>query len=264
MPRPIALLTDFGLADIYVGVMKGVLLAHCSKAVVIDLTHAVPPGDIVAGAFQLHGAAPYLPEDTVFLAVVDPGVGGKRKPVCARAGGRYLVGPDNGLLWPAATRLGEPEFFHLDRPEFWLPHPSSTFHGRDLFAPVAAALAEGTPPELLGTPHPDPVTLTLPIPRLAGNRLLGEVLWIDRYGNAITNLRPMDLAQRWDDPACAVFSMGGEELGTPHTHYAAVLPGAVLVLAGSSGYYEIAVRDGSAANRLSLSRGSLVAVHAGS
>src|SRR5258707_668809 len=106
MPRPLALLTDFGLRDLYVGVMKGVLLSRLPQSTLIDLTHAVPPGDISSGAFQLRTAAPYLPEDTVFLAVVDPGVGGERRPVCARAGGRLFVGPDNGLLWPTASSLG--------------------------------------------------------------------------------------------------------------------------------------------------------------
>jgi S-adenosyl-L-methionine hydrolase (adenosine-forming) len=261
MPRLIALLTDFGHHDIYVGVVKSVILSRLPKAVLIDLTHSVPPGDIPGAAFQLRAAAPYLPEDALFLAVVDPGVGGKRRPICARSGGRLLVGPDNGLLRPAASALGEPEFFHLDKPQFWLPRLSSTFHGRDLFAPVAAALAGGTPPEEVGAPITDPVTLVFPSPLIASGgarSARGEVIWIDHYGNAVTNFQPEYLAGALEDASAVTFTVGGVDLGPPRTHYGASASGEALVVLGSFGYYEIAVRDGSAAERLSLARGTPV------
>ena len=268
MPRPIALLTDFGLHDSYVGVVKSVLLSRLPQAVLIDLTHGIPPGDIAGGAFQLRTAAPYAPEETLFLAVVDPGVGGERRPVCARSGGRLFVGPDNGLLWPAASDLGAPEFFHLDRAEYWLPRRSATFHGRDLFAPVAAALAAGALPEEVGSPIPDPVTLEFQAPLFAGGSppsAQGEVVWIDQYGNAITNIRPEHLLTSlasMDDPSALTFTVGGVDLGPPRSHYGACAPGEPLVVLGSSGYYEIAVRDASAAERLGLVRNTLVSVRA--
>lgn len=255
MLRPIALLTDFGVRDSYVGVLKGVILSRFPQATLIDLTHAIPPGDIFGGAFQLRVAAPYLPTETVFLAVVDPGVGGARRPVCVRSGGRLFVGPDNGLLWLAATAFGEPEYFHLDRPEFWLLHQSATFHGRDLFAPVTAALAGGTPPEAVGSSVADPVTLRIPVTRPGGAQSVrGEVVWIDHYGNAITNLQPVAL----ENHSAVTFTVGGVDLGPPRSHYGAALPGEGVVVLGSSGYYEIAVRDGSAAARFALARGTAV------
>ncbi len=217
----------------------------------VDLTHGVPPQAVRVGALLLREALPYFPPDTVFLAVVDPGVGSERRPVCARSADRLFVGPDNGLLWPGATTAGEPAFFHLDRPEFWLPAPGATFQGRDLFAPVAAALASGVQPEQCGTPVYDPVRLTIPEPRRTERGWAGEVLLIDRYGNAVTNFRPEHLPRPWETR----FTAAGKELGRPVTHYAAVAPGEVAVLRGSMGYFEVAANGGSAAKALTLRPG---------
>src|SRR5262245_41844580 len=130
MPPPVvALLTDFGQEDIFAGVMKGVLLARCPNARLVDLTHAVPPGDVLAGSLLRSAAAPYLPPQTIFLAVVDPGVGSARRPVCVVAGPRRFIGPDNGLLWKAAVEAGEPRAYELADPRFRLPQVSQTFHG---------------------------------------------------------------------------------------------------------------------------------------
>jgi S-adenosylmethionine hydrolase len=257
-PRPIALLTDFGVTDAYVGVMKGVLLARCPGASLFDLTHGVPAQDVVAGALHLRAAAPYCPPDTVFLAVVDPGVGGTRRPVCLRSGGRLFVGPDNGLLWPAAAALGTPKAFHLDRVDLWLPAPSATFHGRDIFAPVAAALAQGRAPEEAGTPLADPVRLELPSAERTPEGVQGEVLLIDHFGNAVTSLTPADLG--FPEPEACRFHAGEHVLRGPATHYGAVALGEPLVLLGSLGYYEVAVNGGSAAERLGLRRGDAVTV----
>ncbi|MFN3650947.1 MAG: S-adenosyl-l-methionine hydroxide adenosyltransferase family protein [Armatimonadota bacterium] len=254
MPPIIALLTDFGYRDAYVGTMKGVLLSRCPAARLVDLTHGVPPQDVTAGALYLQAAAPYFPPDTIFLAVVDPGVGGERRPLCLRSGGRTFVGPDNGLLWPAAAALGRPEAFHLNRPEHWLPRVGCSFHGRDLFAPVAAALASGIPPGELGSPIADPVPLPLPEPRREGETIHGEVLLIDHYGNAITNLGPEHLGA--PTPGAVRFEIGPLQLDGPATHYAAVPAGEPLVLLGSFNRYEVAVNGGSAAQRYGLTPGT--------
>jgi hypothetical protein len=256
MARPVALLTDFGYRDAYVGVMKGVLLARCPEAPVLDLTHGVPPQDLLFGALSLLAAVPYYPDNTVFLAVVDPGVGSARRPVVLRSGERLFVGPDNGLLWPAAARIGEPEAFRLDRPEYWLPRPGATFHGRDIFAPVAASLAAGHRPEELGSRIGDPVRLEIPTCRRTPAWIDGEILLVDHYGNAVTNLRPEDLDH--PAPGSLLFNIGARTLRGPATHYGAVPPGEPLVVLGSLGYYEVAVNGGSAAETLVLRRGTPV------
>ena len=256
MTRPIAILTDFGYRDAYVGVMKGVLLSRCADARVVDLTHGIPQGDVLAGALNLLSAVPYCPPETVFLAVVDPGVGGERRPLCVRSGSRLFVGPDNGLLWPAAAWCGIPEAFHLDRPRYWLPEPSATFHGRDIFAPVAAFLALNRSPEDLGPPVEDPLRLEIPRPSRQGDAARGEVLLVDGFGNAVTNLRPEDLGR--PEPGGVTFRVGGQALRGPATHYGAAAEGEALVVLGSLGYYEVAVNRGSAAEVLALRRGSAV------
>jgi S-adenosylmethionine hydrolase len=257
MPAPIiALLTDFGLQDAYVGIMKGVILSHCPEAKCIDLTHHIPPHDILAGAVQLQAAVPYCPEHTIFLAVVDPGVGSARRPICLRSGGRFFVGPDNGLLWPAAADLGQPEAFHLDQPQFWLPHPGSTFHGRDIFSPVAAWLALGHEPEVLGSSVPDPIHLKIPQPSTSPEGVWGEVIYVDHFGNAVTNLRPDDLQN--PVPETWSFWCGSHRVLGPATHYGSVTPGTPLVVASSFGWYEIAINGGNAAAALDLGRGSRI------
>ena len=177
MTRPIFFLTDFGLADTYVGVVKAVILGIAPDARIVDLTHDVPPQDVRAGAFALLTAAPYLPEDAVILAVVDPGVGTARRPIAVQVQGRTFVGPDNGLLsWAIRadltprgrrkrrpSRRGEGEqAVVLDRPRFWRPTVSATFHGRDLFGPVAAHLARGAPLTEVGSPCDGIQTLPFP------------------------------------------------------------------------------------------------------
>lgn len=257
MPRPIALLTDFGLQDAYVGILKGVILSRCPDARFIDLSHAIAPQDIWAGALCLASAVPYCPADTVFLAVVDPGVGSSRRALCLQSSGRLFVGPDNGLLWPGAMTLGDPEAFCLDRPEYWLSAPSATFHGRDVFAPVAAHLAQGTAPGELGTPVADPVSLQIPPPVRIPGRVTGEVIHIDHFGNAITNLRPEDLAGQ---ALPAVFELTDQFIFGPANCYTAVPAGLPTIVLGSWGYFEVAIRDGSAALLLGLQRGCPVSV----
>lgn len=257
MPRPIALLTDFGLQDAYVGIMKAVILSRCPGAQFIDLSHAIPPQDIFAGALCLASAAPYCPPDTVFLAVVDPGVGSSRRAICLEAAGRLFVGPDNGLLWLAASAFGVPTAFHLDRAEYWLPNPGSTFHGRDVFAPVTAQLALGLAPDHIGSLAPDPVMLQIPPISRNLDGIAGEVIYVDHFGNAITNLRPDDLKEQ-EFPL--FFQVAGQFVSGPVNCYSAVQAGVPTILLGSWGYFEVAIRDGSAALLLGLQRGSPVSV----
>lgn len=251
--RLITLLTDFGLHDTYVGQVKGAILAIAPTASIVDLTHAVPAQDLQAGAFLLWSAVETFVAGTIHLAVVDPGVGSVRLAVALEtARGDVLVGPDNGLLLPAAERLGGiARAVELNRAEFWRPSPSATFHGRDLFGPVAAHLANETPLERLGTPllAADVVRLSLPQPE--GGR--GEVIHVDTYGNLITNLPAHTLPPH--------YVVRVDDVEAPGVaYYAAAPPGELLALVGSSGLLEISVRDGSAAQRTGARRGTPVNV----
>lgn len=258
MPRPIALLSDFGSADGFVGAVKCVLLSRCPQATLIDLTHEIAPHDVFGGALILRACAPYAPVDTVFLAVVDPGVGSERRAICIRSGSRLFVGPDNGLLWPAAAQFGEPECWELYSSRFRLPNPTPTFHGRDVFAPAAAALALGRAPEDFGPEIQDPAPLHFPEPIRATDspdaEVVGEVLHVDRYGNCLTNITPVHL----DDPGINgwTFHWDGGSVDGPAPCYASVPVGRPVVVLSSLGSYELALREGNAARTLKLRRGS--------
>jgi S-adenosyl-L-methionine hydrolase (adenosine-forming) len=258
-PHPvITLLSDFGTQDAFVGTMKGVILAKCPSAQLVDLTHAVEPADIVGGALLLGAAAAYFPVGTVHLAVVDPGVGGTRRPIVIAAGEHCFVGPDNGLLWPAASAAGDPVIYELREVRFRLSQVSATFHGRDIFAPAAALLAAGEAPSAMGPLCESPCSLTLPVPVTGSGRVAGEVLWVDRFGNAITNLTPELVRRCAGEP----FRMNAAEFSVvgPVSHYGAVPVGQPVVVLGSMGYYEIALNRGHAAEAFGLVRGTPVVV----
>jgi hypothetical protein len=258
-PAPVVtLLTDFGTQDAFVGTMKGVILVRCPAAHLVDLTHELEPADIVGGALMLASAARYFPAGTVHLAVVDPGVGGARRALVISAGGHYFVGPDNGLLWPAAEAAGIPVAHELREERFRLPEVSATFQGRDIFAPAAAFLAAGEPPAAMGPICTAPSQITLPVPVGASGRVTGEVLWVDRFGNAITNLTP-DVVRRFVGESFQLSAAGMAVMG-PASHYSAVPVGAPVVVLGSMGYYEVAVHRGHAAATLGLVRGAAVVV----
>ncbi len=264
--RPVVTLTtDFGLDDSYVGVMKGVMLSICADLYFVDITHKIGPQDVPAAALLLPTYAPYFPPDTVHLVVVDPGVGSARRPVAlSTPHGRY-VGPDNGvfsLIWQQArahSSAAEVRAVVTDEPRFWRPQISATFHGRDIFAPIAAHLAAGVALEKLGSPLDAPVMLALPEP--AWNNpahLVGEIVLLDHFGNCISNITTDHLQQIGPLNDLCV-SVVGQSLRIAHT-YADVSPGAALALIGSDGYLEVAVRDGSAAHSLGLTRGAALAV----
>lgn len=241
----IALLTDFGTRDSYVGEVRGRLLTLAPGSVLADVTHEIPPGDVRAACYVLGRTWQAFPAGTVHLAVVDPGVGSARRALALRARGHYFVGPDNGLFTPVLDRCDLAVELAVPR------SAAATFHGRDVFAPAAAALASGLPPEALGTPlEHAPMRLPLPVPSADGASLLGEVLYIDRFGTLITNL-PADTA------LAASVEVAGTAVPLRRT-FSDVAAGELVAIAGSGGTIEIALRDGSAAERLGAAIGTRV------
>ncbi len=192
----ITLTSDFGLHDAYVGIIKGVMLAIFPDAVIVDISHNIQPQNITEAGYLLLTSVPYFPKETVHLAVVDPGVGTSRRAILVQTPEQFLVGPDNGIftdfLAPSA------KVFHLDRPEFFLNNVSQTFHARDVFAPVSAHLAKGVAPSSLGKTIYDAVQLPRPKPEIKSDRVLGQVIHIDRFGNLITNIT-RELVEVWND-----------------------------------------------------------------
>jgi S-adenosyl-L-methionine hydrolase (adenosine-forming) len=247
----ITLLTDFGLDDTYVGQMKGAILTVAPEATLVDLTHAVAPQDIQAGAFLLWSAVEAFPASSIHVAVVDPGVGSSRRPIAVRsARGDLFVGPDNGLLIPAVDRLGGRELaVELIESVYWRKTPSSTFHGRDIFGPVAGHLANGVAAEQLGQPTPSLQPLALPQPH--GRQ--GEVIHVDTFGNLITNLPAASLP-----PHFAV--RVGRHRAPAAAFYAAVEPGALLAMVGSAGLVEVSARNANAAALTGATRGTRLSV----
>jgi S-adenosyl-L-methionine hydrolase (adenosine-forming) len=272
--RPIALLTDFGLRDAYVGVMKAVILGQAPAAQLIDLCHEVPPQDIRRGAFLLATSIPYFPTGTVFLSVVDPGVGTERRALALEAAGWTFVGPDNGLFAWALSFLARAGRLSLDaadgrlrfrvggravelaEPRFWRPQVSSTFHGRDIFAPVAAHLSLGLALDELGPPLDDMLDLPWPEPRRASDgSVRGEVITTDGYGNLVTNLRASDL------PPNPVLEISGRVVRGLSPNFQP--EGSLVALIGSSDFVELAAPNGSAAATLGAAPGTPIQVRAG-
>ncbi len=259
MARPIlALLTDFGLRDHYVGAMKGVILGIAPDAAIVDITHDIEPQDVLGGALELAAAAPYFPDGTVFVAVVDPGVGSSRRGVAVAAGARYYVGPDNGLF--TAVLSSTPwHAVELTDSRYARAEVSRTFEGRDRFAPAAAALARGTYFDALGPPLTDLVMLDLPQASLDSNGVLhGVVLRVDRFGNVFTSIRRTDLGPMGEH---ATVRIAGAVIEGLVPTYAQAAHGALCALVGSTGHLEIAVHGGSAAAVLGVTRGVPVQVH---
>lgn len=251
----ITLLTDFGTSDIYVGVMRGVIAGIAPAARVIDLTHEVPPQDVDRAGFLLAAAAPFFPPGTIHVAVVDPGVGSARRVLCARTSRATFLAPDNGLLTRALAQDEVAELISVEEPSFFLPRLSSTFHGRDLFAPVAAHLATGVSPARLGPPLLDPVRLPAPAPAPPGAALRTRVAHVDRFGNLITELPTAALP-----PVRAARVRGREVPGPLLRTYAERGPGTLVLIGGSSGTLELSLTMGSAARELAAQAGDEVEV----
>ena len=254
----ITLLTDFGTTDAYVGIMKGVIAAIHPEARVIDLTHAVPPQHVLAGALLLRSAVDVFPPGTIHVGVVDPGVGSARQPLLVETDAGWLIGPDNGLLWPAAQRLRLRTIRLLENREFFRHPVSQTFHGRDIFAPSAAHVCRGVEPSRVGHVLERMVELSAPAVERTSSGLSGEVVYVDRFGNLVTNIEAEMLA---GFPAQQVsVSIWGMHVAGPVAAYTSVPEGAPLAIVGSWGMLEVAVRNGSAAEVFATGPGAPVTV----
>lgn len=251
----VTLTTDFGIVDPFVGIMKGVLASRAPAARVIDVTHAVPPQDVLAGALVLRHAAPFFPAGAIHVAVVDPGVGSARRPLCVETRRALFVGPDNGLLSLAAPPADVRRIVHLTEERFFLAPRSATFHGRDVFAPVAAALATGTAVGALGPEVRDLERIDAPEPRREGPVLHGRVIYVDGFGNLVTNVSATVLP-----PASIAIRLGAACIRGVATSYAAGKPGEPVAVVNSWGLLEIAVRNGSARAALAAGVGAPVVV----
>ncbi|PYQ21613.1 MAG: hypothetical protein DMF79_07740 [Acidobacteria bacterium] len=256
MVRIVALLTDFGAMDPYVGAMKGAILSVCPEATLVDLAHEVPPHDVLAGALTLHAACHTFPAGTVFVAVVDPGVGSPRRGLALRAGPHLFVGPDNGLFSFVLREHPQARIHGLENSRLFRSPVSPVFHGRDVFGPVAGHLAQGVGLGEVGPKVEDPVLLEAPEPRkLATGEWEAAVLYVDRFGNLTTSL-----SERAVEGARTVeVWVGGATIPWVGT-YSEVRPGTPCALVGSSGRLEVAVREGSASARLGVGKGSPVRV----
>jgi S-adenosyl-L-methionine hydrolase (adenosine-forming) len=256
----ITLLTDFGLQDGFVGVMKGIIYSICPDARLVDITHAVPPQNILAGALILERSLPYFPPGSVHLAVVDPGVGTDRHPLAAQIGDQLVVGPDNGLftlVYRWAERLGQPiRVVHLDQPRFWRPQVSHVFHGRDIFAPVAAYLANGVPLEALGSVLSDPFRLIIPQPQRLQEGWSCQVMTVDYFGTLQLNLTHSDLAET----QVKEVHIAGKKIEGVCDAFGDRPPGSLIALMDSSDHLSIAVVNGSAAANLGVGPGTEVQV----
>lgn len=246
MRNIITLLTDFGTADGYVAEMKALLLSQLHDATIVDISHSVPPHDVDHARVVLARYWRKFPVGTVHLVVVDPGVGSSRAALAVESDHRFLVGPDNGVL-SAALEVEGARTYEIPVP----PGASPTFHGRDVFTPAAAALSLGAPMSQIATPFASPVVTRTPLAAVDGERTVGEIIAIDRFGNAVTNIPgPAD---------GATLEVAGHTM-VVRTTYAEAGPGEALGLTASNGFIEIAVRDGRAAEALALRRGLPVIV----
>ena len=247
----ITLTSDFGLLDPYVGIMKGVILSIAPIAQLVDLSHDIPPQDIDEAVYVLRSASPFFPRGTVHLAIVDPGVGSDRRALLVITERASFVGPDNGIFSFALDEPGS-QAWALDRPAYWLPEISRTFHGRDIFGPVAAHCACGISPAQLGTRIGDPVRRpALMAKRLGNGEIGGHVVHVDRFGNLISNI-PVS----WLGNAIWECQVGGERIVGPSQTYASAAPGELLLLISSNGTAEIAMREGNASQRLGVRAGA--------
>ncbi len=274
MPPIIALLTDFGTQDTYVGVMKAVMLGICPDARFIDLSHNIQPQNVRQAALALLSSYRFCPPGTVFLTVVDPGVGSSRKPIAVQAGDYFFVAPDNGLLSYVLADFAALNIVELNNPAYHLQPVSKTFHGRDIFSPAAAHLAAGTALTALGTPSERYAKQLMPQMKITGSLISGTVLYADHFGNLITSIGEL----AWEDPHTLALTprfgnrehtylinttrsriaIGTAQISGIRDTYASALRGDLLALVGSSGFLEIAANQGSAAEVLKLAAGASV------
>ena len=269
-PSPIiTLTTDFGIRDTYVGIMKGVILGINPNVQVVDLTHAVPPQDIYETAFSIYAAHNYFPKGTIHVIVVDPGVGSDRRAIACQTDNASFVCPDNGVLSYLLQSTEDEEAQSINAVEiqnkaYHLPEVSNTFHGRDIFAPVAAHLSLGVPLADIGPPVQMLVQLPIQAPELSGNTLTGQIVKIDGFGNAITNISENAIADlesaSTGEISAYEIRIGSVRLNRFNRAYAESGVGKPLAIIGSSGLLEIAINSGSADKQLGLKRGDVIVI----
>ncbi len=252
----ITLTTDFGLDDPFVGILKGIILGIAPEARLVDISHAVEPGNVLQAAHVLEAAHPWFPEGTVHCVVVDPGVGSERRALAVKSGGAFFVAPDNGVLTPV---LGpRSRVVALGNRKYFLKKVSATFHGRDVFAPVAAWIARGTSLAQMGKKISDPVTLTLPLAEKTQTGLRGEIVHIDRFGNLMSNLKGDALGNSPQDIEKYKVLLSEREIAGPFPNYAACKKGEPGWLINSWDAVEIFCRETSAAKKLKAKVGTRV------
>lgn len=258
--RIITLTTDFGTSDTYVGIMKGVILSINPKAQIVDLTHAIPPQDIYEAAFSIYAARSYFPKGTIHIIVVDPGVGSDRQAIVSHIDNAFFVCPDNGVLsylLHGAENAGTPpiDSVAIQNAAYYLPEVSNTFHGRDIFAPVAAHLSLGVPFDDIGPPVKTLVRLPIPQIDTSGDTLIGQIIKIDRFGNLITNISKGAFEAFLNDDVNYEIRVGSTSLNRLNSAYADAEIGEPLAIMGSLALLEIAVNGGNAEKQLGLKRG---------
>lgn len=261
MGKIVTLTTDFGLRDPYVAEMKAVILSICPEAAIVDVSHDVGKFDVRTGAYMLASAAPYFPKGTIHVAVVDPGVGTARRCLIVETKQSFFVGPDNGVLVLAGDKQGIVSIREITNPKLMLPNVSSTFHGRDIFAPAAAHLANRVAPADFGAEVRDMVKPEFARVETDKGKLVGEVLHVDGFGNIVTNVGEEALGnlKTWDSVGVNIngFNVKTELAKT----YAEAKPREVFVLMGSQGYVEVAVNQGSAAEQFKAKTGDKVTLY---
>lgn len=260
--RPIVtLLTDFGSADPYAAAVKGVILSACPQARIVDISHEVPPQDVLAGAVVLAQAAPYFPAGTLHVVVVDPGVGGDRRILAAKMGGHTVLVPDNGIISFLADKLPLESIFVVRNTEY-LPirDPSMTFHGRDIFAPVAGHILNGLDIAKLGPPPKTYKLLDIPTAEPTGDHIAGQVIYIDHFGNLVSNIPEQMVRARYGELGRVHVTCAGRSVGPLQGAYSFVEPGEVLAVFNSMGYLEVAVNQGRACDSLAAGIGAEIRV----
>jgi hypothetical protein len=259
--RPVvALLTDFGVRDHYAGAIKGVVITLCPETTLVDISHDVPPHDVLTASLELAACYRYFPPGTVFLVVVDPGVGSARRPLAAEAGDYRFVAPDNGVLSAVFKDVAPRRVVELTERRYARPTVSRTFEGRDRFAPAAAWLAKGVELRALGRTLTDYVRLEIPDPVVTDDQVTGEVLRVDRFGNLITNIDRRSFDRLGHAADALEIAVNGRRVERLVTTYAEIAPGEVCSLFGSTDHLEIAANSASAAELVGLGRGAGVTV----
>ena len=257
--RIITLMTDFGTSDHYGGVMKGVILNINPQMQIIDITHTIPPQDIQAAAFLIDSAYRYFPIGSIHVIVVDPGVGSERRALVCQTETAYFVCPDNGILTHILRNEEHIRTVAVENSAYFLPQVSNTFHGRDIFAPVAAHLSRGVPIGVLGSPVAQPVQLPIPKPQVMDKAIIGHIVWIDSFGNLVTDISH-EIVKLLERRNGLVICAGSARIDHINRSYAESAVGEALAIVGSFNRLEISINQGNAAQILGLKRGDRITI----